>query len=89
MSKNLDDQTEVHSGKLECKDSAKIEETVKTRQNSTKMVIETLFSGGFSNFIQFGLNLSAPTYQSGLQFGLPDFLTHLSSLKMRVNSGDT
>ena len=27
------------------------------------------------DFIQFGLNLSAPTHQSGLQFGLLDFLT--------------
>ena len=26
-------------------------------------------------FIQFGLNLSAQTYQRGLQFGFPDFLT--------------
>ena len=41
-----------------------------------------LFSEGFSNFIQFELNLSAPTHQSGLQFGIPDFLTPLSLLGM-------
>ena len=33
VSKNPDYQTEVHSGELECQDSAKIEETVKNRQN--------------------------------------------------------
>ena len=30
---NPDYRTEVHSGELECQDSAKIEETVKNRQN--------------------------------------------------------
>ena len=34
-----------------------------------------MFSDGYSNFIQCRLNLSAETYQSGLQFGLPNFLT--------------
>ena len=33
VSKNSDDQTEVHSGELERYDSAKNEETVKNRQN--------------------------------------------------------
>ena len=34
-----------------------------------------MFSKGFLNSIQFGPNFSAPTHQSGLQFGLSDFLT--------------
>jgi hypothetical protein len=39
------------------------------------------------NFLQFGLNLSTPTHQNDLQFGLQDFLTPLASLG-RVNSGN-
>ena len=61
--------------------SAKIEETVKNCQNWTKIVKETLFSEGFSNFIQFWQNLSTPTYQRGLQFGFSDFLTPLAPLE--------
>ena len=34
-----------------------------------------MFSDGFSNFIQFGLNLSNETHQRGPQFSLLDFLT--------------
>jgi hypothetical protein len=36
-----------------------------------------------SQFLQFWLNLSAPTQQSGLQFGHPDFLTPLAPLGAR------
>ncbi len=36
-----------------------------------------------SQFLQFWLNLSAPTHQSGLQFGRPDFLTPLAPLGLR------
>ena len=50
VSKNPDDQTEVHSGELEHQDSAEIEETVKNGQNWTKIVKETLFSEGFLHF---------------------------------------
>ena len=38
---------------------------------------------GFSQFLQFWLNLSAPTHQSGLQFGRPDFLIPLAPLEAR------
>ena len=37
----------------------------------------------FSQFLQIWLNLSAPTYQSGLQFGRPDFLAPLAPLGAR------
>ena len=46
---------------------------MKNSQNWTKIVKETLFSEGFLNLIQFALNLSTPTHQSGLQLGLPNF----------------
>ena len=53
----------------------KLKKLWKTIKIEQKIVKETLFSEGFSNFIQFGLNLSAPTRQSGHQFGLLDFMT--------------
>ena len=53
---------------------------MKICQDWTKIVKETLFSEGFLHFTQFGLNLSNPTHQNGLQFGPPDFLTPLTSL---------
>ena len=34
---------------------------------------------GFSQFLQFWLNLSTPTYKSGLQFPRPNFLTPLGA----------
>ena len=52
VSKNPDNQTEVHSGELERLHSAKIEETVKKPiKIEQKIVKETLFLEGFSNFI--------------------------------------
>ena len=59
VSKNPDYQTEVHSGEFS--------------QTWRKIVKETLFSEGTSNFIQFGMNSSTQTHQEGLQFGLSDF----------------
>ena len=45
---------------------------------------EFLFNfDGFSEFLQFWLNLSAPTHQSGLQFGHLDILTPLAPLEAR------
>ena len=60
---------------------------MKNCQNWTKIFKETLFSEGFLNSIQFGLNLSASTHQGCLQLGLPDFLTPLAPLG-RVTNGD-
>ena len=38
-----------------------------------------------NNFIQFELNISAPTHQSGLHLGLPDdFLTPLAPLGNQI-----
>ena len=42
----------------------KLQKTVKIKKKNCQKL---LFSEGFSNFIQFGLNLSAPTHQSSLQ----------------------
>ena len=73
VSKNPDDQTEVHCGEFERQDSAKIKET---EQLSKKPCLLKIFQILFN----FWLNLSAATYQSGLQFGLPDYLTLLAPL---------
>ena len=54
VSKNLDDQTEVYSGELVRQISAKIEETVKNRQNWTKVVKETCFLEVFWILINLG-----------------------------------
>ena len=62
----------------------KLWKIVKIEQKLSKKLCFLKF---FQFFFQFGLNLSTPTHQSGLQFGLPDFLTLLALLG-RVNSGD-
>ena len=61
-----------------------IEKLSKSLQNRTKPGNSFLFNfDGFSQFVQFWLNLSAPTHQSGLQFGRPDFLKPLAPLGAR------
>ena len=48
----------------------KLRKTVKIEKKNHQ---KFMFSYSFLNFTQFGLNLSAETLQSGLQYGPSDF----------------
>ena len=56
--------------------SAKIQPKLKKLWKTVKIELKWSKKPCFLHFIELGLNLSTSTYQSGLQFGLPDFWHH-------------
>ena len=50
-----------------------MEPELRKLRKTVKIEKKIMFSYSFSNFTQFGLNISAETLQSGLQYGPSDF----------------